>query len=155
MPGIRDYPEALSLLSTDAFVIDRQGQGTHYVPASATGGPTAIISLVASTNLVAPALVHIAADFTIAYASAASNLPADGVILANVAMGVAGTVYLGGVINGLSALTGGELFLSASSPGGWTATPPTVGSGHYVQSVGFAISATSAFFLPALINGPL
>ncbi len=31
MPNIRDYPPATSLLSTDAFVIDRIGIGTEYI----------------------------------------------------------------------------------------------------------------------------
>jgi hypothetical protein len=56
------------------------------------------------------------------------------------------TVYFDGEISGLSGLTpGAEYFLSNSTPGGITATPVTT-SGHLLQSVGFAKSATTLSF---------
>lgn len=41
MPLIRDYPQVIQLLPTDAFVIDRIGVGTEYIEAGSfeTGAP--------------------------------------------------------------------------------------------------------------------
>lgn len=47
MPRIRDYPEAGSLLPTDAFVIDREGAGTEFIEAQNMGfGSTRCITYV-------------------------------------------------------------------------------------------------------------
>lgn len=42
MPQIRQYPQATSLLPTDAFIIDRIGTGTEYITAT-NALPTSII----------------------------------------------------------------------------------------------------------------
>ena len=109
---------------------------------------------IAATNLTAPALVNISSAFQVQYANAATGLPANGYITASVTSGNLGLVFYAGLLSGLSGLTGGNVFLSASSPGGVTSTPPS-GSGQYVQAVGVALSSGSIIFIPGAMNGPL
>lgn len=70
---------------------------------------------------------------------------AVGFVLASVAQGSTATVYFAGQITGLTGLTAGPVFLSDTTPGGITATPPTT-AGHICQQVGTAISATVVDF---------
>lgn len=73
---------------------------------------------------------------------------ANGFVLANVTNGSPATVYLSGVITGLSGLTiGAKQFLSATAAGTRTETAPTT-IGHYLQPLGDAISATELAFEP-------
>ncbi|WP_066918137.1 hypothetical protein [Methylobacterium sp. CCH5-D2] len=76
-------------------------------------------------------------------ASASGGLAkrAHGYVLAAFASGAAATVYTDGKNNQVSGLTGGEAFLSDTTPGKATNTAPT-GSGKIVQSLGVAVSAT-------------
>lgn len=79
-------------------------------------------------------------------ADASGDKQADGFVLAAVLEAAAATVYSEGTNDQLSGMTGGvEQYLSASVPGGVTATPPT-GSGDLVQRVGKAFSATALNF---------
>jgi hypothetical protein len=79
-------------------------------------------------------------------ADASANKQADGYVLASVDSGDPATVYSQGVNDQVSGLTGGtEQYLSATTPGGITATAPT-GSGNLVQRVGKAYSATALDF---------
>ena len=74
---------------------------------------------------------------------------AVGFVLDSCTSGSDAAVYFEGQNNQLSGLTAGQtLFLSATTPGGVTATAPS-GSGNIVQVVGRAISATSMAFEPA------
>ena len=58
------------------------------------------------------------------------------------------TVYFEGTITGLSGLTPGDTyFVSGSTPGAVTNTPPTT-TGYITQKVGVAISATELSFEP-------
>lgn len=76
-------------------------------------------------------------------ASASGGLAkrAHGYVLAAVASGAAATVFTDGKNNQVTGLTGGEVFLSDTTPGKATNTPPT-GTGKIVQSLGVAVSAT-------------
>lgn len=79
-------------------------------------------------------------------ADASGDKQADGFVLAAVSLGDPATVYSEGTNDQLSGMTGGvEQYLSAATPGGVTATPPT-GSGDLVQRVGKAFSATALNF---------
>ncbi len=74
---------------------------------------------------------------------------AIGFVSGAVTSGATATVNFIGVISGLSGLTAGtEYFLSDTTPGSITATPVTT-SGHILQSVGTALSATELDFKPA------
>lgn len=71
---------------------------------------------------------------------------ANGFVLSAVTAPAAATVYFEGTNTQVSGLTGGTVvYLSASTPGGVTATPPS-GSGNIVQVVGKAISTTEISF---------
>lgn len=76
-------------------------------------------------------------------ASASGGLAkrAHGYVLAAVASGANATVYTDGKNNQVTGLSAGEVFLSDTTPGKATNTPPT-GSGKIVQSLGVAVSAT-------------
>ena len=111
--------------------------------------------MLASTNITAPALVHVSSSFTIAPANAATGLSADGFVVTNISGGQYGYVYFTGLVSGFSGLTGGPVYSSASTPGNVTNTPPANGSGYYAQRVGVAISSGSVMFNPGLMNGPL
>lgn len=79
-------------------------------------------------------------------ADASGDKQADGFVLVAVAMDDPAEVYSEGTNDQLSGMTGGvEQYLSAATPGGVTATPPT-GSGNLVQRVGKAFSATALNF---------
>jgi hypothetical protein len=109
----------------------------------------------ASTAITAPALVNIASNFTVGPANAATGLAANGYITDSVASGGMVTVFFSGTIEGLSGLTGAPVFLSHTSPGAVTETPPAIGSGDYVQQVGVGLSDTTMSFSAAPMNGPL
>lgn len=67
---------------------------------------------------------------------------AHGYVLVPVVSGSSGTVYFEGANTALSGLTGGEdQFLSATTPGAVTSTPPTT-SGYLLQRLGVATGAT-------------
>lgn len=72
---------------------------------------------------------------------------AHGFVLAAAASGATATVYFEGRNTGVSGLTPGPVFLSGSAAGAATGTAPTA-SGHSVQKVGVAISATEVNFEP-------
>jgi len=104
-----------------------------------------VITLTASENLSAGDFVNIFDDggtVKVRKADASTNKPAHGYVLDSVTAGSSVTVYFDGHNTGLTGLTpGAYYYLSASQPGGVSATPPTA-SGHLVQKVGIAISTT-------------
>lgn len=122
--------------------------GTGDVEINATGGVIGT-DFDASENLEAGDLVNIWNDSgtpKARLADANATKQADGYVLADVASGDPATVYSQGMNDQLSGMTGGiEQYLSASVPGGVTATPPT-GSGNLVQRVGKAFNATTLDF---------
>lgn len=133
----------------DIVALDAAGKlASNMLP---TGVGPAIKSMVASENITAPALINIwddAGTAKIRYADAATNKPANGFISASVVSAASADVYFEGEVAGLSGLTAGKLWLSATVPGGVQATIPTT-AGHIAQAVGWATSATSLDFEPA------
>lgn len=73
---------------------------------------------------------------------------AVGFVNAGITSGASGTVNFEGTVTGLTGLTAGvEYYLSNVTPGAITATPVTT-SGHILQVVGTALSATELTFEP-------
>ena len=112
-------------------------------------------TVVASETITAPALVNLWNDggtlkARYADASAASaGKQAHGYVLETINSAASGVIYFEGLITGLSGLTlGATYFLSGTTPGAPTATAPTT-SGHSVQEIGVALSATELTFEPA------
>jgi hypothetical protein len=110
------------------------------------------ITVTASENLAAGALVNIWNDTTAKAreADATDNSkPADGFVSAAVTLGNPASVIplygtqSGGTLTGLTIAA--KLYLS-TTPGVPTETPPS-SAGNVIQFVGFAITATSAFFI--------
>lgn len=76
----------------------------------------------------------------------AAGKEADGFVLDAVTSGQDATVYFEGTNTALSGLTPGAAYhLSAATPGGVVATPPSA-TGNVVQYVGRAISATAVAY---------
>lgn len=112
-------------------------------------GPDARV-FVASEDITAPAMVNIFNDggtIKVRKADASNGRQADGYIKASVLTSASVVVYADGVSTGWTGLTLGSVyFLSASVPGGVTATPATSGSNHILQQVGKAVSTTEVQF---------
>lgn len=112
------------------------------------GGDTQ--TLTAGETLSAGNLVYVNASGSVLKADAsAASKEAVGFVLSAITNAASGTVYFGsGIITGLSGLTAGSAyFLSDSTPGSVTTTPPT-GTNKIVQRVGRAISTTVLYFEP-------
>ena len=89
--------------------------------------------------------IHNSTGLKVRKADATSpSKPAHGFVLSSVSNGASATVYYGNLNTALSGLTvGDELYLSSSTPGGVSATPPS-SAGHIVQRVGVATGSTEA-----------
>jgi hypothetical protein len=87
--------------------------------------------------------IHNSTGLKVRKADASSpSKQAHGFVLASVSSGAAATVYYGNLNTAVSGLTvGDELYLSGSTPGGVTATPPST-AGHIVQRIGVATTTT-------------
>jgi hypothetical protein len=127
--------------------------GTGDVTVNATGGITGT-EFTASENLAAGDLVNIWNDSgtpKVRLADASVERQADGYVLDNVDADDPAMVFSQGVNDQLTGLTGGvEQYLSATTPGAVTATVPTA-SGHLVQRVGKAYSATMLDFKKGVV----
>lgn len=130
----------------DIVALDASGKiALNMMP---TGVGPSTKNMVASEAITAPALVNIwndAGTAKIRKADAATNKPANGFILSSVASAASVDVYFEGEVTGLSGLTAGKVWLSATVPGGVQAAIPTT-SGHIAQAVGWATSATTIDF---------
>jgi hypothetical protein len=108
-------------------------------------------TIVASENLSAGQLVNIFDDsgtVKVRKADASNGRVAHGFVLQSVTSGGNATVYMEGTISGLSGLTVGTYyFLSATTPGSVSATPPST-AGQYAQIIGYAVSTTEITFKP-------
>lgn len=139
-------------LSTERTFILPNKAGTFALLDDVEANPA--ITFNASEGLGAGDLVNIFDDSGTAkvrLADASANKQADGFVLAAVTNGNPASVYSSGFNDELSGLTGGvEYYLSASVPGGVTATAPT-GSGNLVQRVGKAINATELDFKKGVV----
>lgn len=131
-----------------------QGETGPQGPEGPAGASADTATIASSENLTAGDVVNIwndngTAKVRKADASAdTAGKRADGFVLAGVTSPANATVYFEGRITGLSGLTPGALyFLSGGTAGAVTATAPTT-SGHCVQKVGVAVSATTLDFEP-------
>lgn len=70
---------------------------------------------------------------------------AHGFVLESTTSGQDASVYFEGSIVGLSGVPAGDLYLSATTPGSFTATAPS-GTGKVVQRIGVGTSATTINF---------
>lgn len=130
----------------DVVALDSTGKLPLNMLPSGIGPATK--SIVASEAITAPALVNIWNDTgtaKIRKADAATNKPANGFILASVASAASADVYFEGEVTGMSGLTAGKVWLSATVPGATQVAIPTT-AGHIAQSVGWATSATTIDF---------
>lgn len=134
----------------DIPALDATGKLDVTVMPSGVGPQTKVV--VASETLAAGDIVsfHVSTGDKVRKADAtAAGKEVHGFVLAGFASAASATVYLGGTLTGLSGLTiGTRYYLSASSPGAVTATPPST-AGNIVQLVGIAISATEIDFYPS------
>lgn len=110
-----------------------------------TGVGVDVKTLVASENLAAGDFVNIFSDAGTAKCRKAdastAGKQAHGFVLASVTSGNEGSVYFEGANTQVSGATPGDVYLSATTAGGFTSTPPS-GSGKVVQRVGVAVGAT-------------
>lgn len=109
--------------------------------------------LTASENLSAGDFVNIWDDSGTAKVrkadASSTSKEAHGFVLAAVTSSANATVYFEGTNTQLSGLSpAAKYFLSGSTAGGVVSTPPSA-SGHIVQSIGVALSATEISFEPA------
>lgn len=123
--------------------LDSAGKLDNSFMPTGIGADTA--SIAATENLSAGDLVNIynssGAKCRKADASTAGK-QAHGFVLAAVTSGQNATVYFEGTITGLSGVTPGDQYLSASTAGGFTATAPS-SSGNVVQYIGVGTSTTT------------
>lgn len=114
-----------------------------------TGVAADVAIVTASEALAAGDLVNIwdnAGAFSVRKADASTTgKEADGFVLAAVSSSGPATVYFAGTNSQVTGLTPGVRYLSATTPGGTTATAPSA-AGQIAQRVGIATSATSLNF---------
>lgn len=106
------------------------------------GSETKVIQ--ASENLAAGDFVNVfnSTGLRVRKADASNGRIAHGFVLNSVTSGQNATVYYGNLNTAVSGLTiGNELYLSGTTAGTVTATPPST-SGHIVQRLGVATGAT-------------
>lgn len=114
-----------------------QFQGAYLFPRAE--GTDELITAVAAIDLGSGRFLHIGADGQVIYADAAAGRPAHGYTREAVEAGLPVQVRNEGPLNGLAGLTpGATYFLSDTTPGGLTLTPPAVG---LVQPLGAALTA--------------
>ena len=103
-----------------------------------------VMTFVANGALAAGDFVYIDATGKAAKADASNPAKkAQGYVLAAVTNGANASVYFDDINSALTGLTAGsEYYLSATTPGTVTATPPSA-SGNIVQKVGFAKDANN------------
>jgi hypothetical protein len=109
------------------------------------------VSLVASEALAAGVFINIwnsAGAFKVRNADASGGKAAMGFVLAAVASGAVGTIYLSGQNTAVTGATPGTQFLSDTVLGGFSAAAPTA-SGYLVQTIGVAVSDSAIEFRPA------
>lgn len=109
------------------------------------------VSIVTSENLAAGDFVNIynnAGTPTARKADGATTgKTANGYVTAGSTSPAAAQVYFGGINTAVSTVTGGEIYLSDTTPGGFTSTPPST-AGHTLQRIGSGVTATAIAFNP-------
>lgn len=131
----------------DIVALDATGKLDTTVMPTGIGADTSVIA--ASENLAASDFVNIWNDggtpkVRKADASAAGK-QAHGFVLDSVTSGNDANVYHEGHVTGLTGVTAGDVFLSASVAGGFTSTAPS-GTGQVVQRLGVGTSSTTINF---------
>jgi hypothetical protein len=136
---------ATSAGATDAGKLarlDGSGRFDNSLMPVGLGAETKVIQ--ASENLAAGDFVnvHNSTGLRVRKADASNGRVAHGFVLSSVTSGQNATVYYGNLNTGVSGLTvGDELYLSGSTAGAVTATPPST-AGHSVQRLGVATGTT-------------
>jgi len=143
--------QAQSIATGDVLTVNRfRLQGSQDVTRSTTlaiethttnpPAPLGLASVIlgtfpAAADLASSSFVHLSPAGLVP-ADASAMRPAHGFVRASVSAGEQATLYGAGALNGLSSLSpGAEYYLSATTPGQPTATPPMVG---LVQPLGVA-----------------
>jgi hypothetical protein len=123
--------------------LDGSGRFDNSLMPVGLGAETKVIQ--ASENLAAGDFVNVhvvTGAVRVRKADASNGRVAHGFVLSSVTSGQNATVYYGNLNTGVSGLTiGDELYLSGSTAGAVTATPPST-AGHTVQRLGVATGAT-------------
>lgn len=91
--------------------------------------------------------IHESTGSKVRKADAATGKEAMGYVLVGVGSGATVTVFFEGDNTGVTGMTGGAVYLSATTPGRGQATSPT-GAGVISQVVGFANGPTTVNFQP-------
>jgi len=127
--------------------LDNTGRFSETMMPAGIGADAKVI--VASEGLSAGDLVNVFYDtnkLKARKADASTNKPADGFAKEAVSKDALATIYFDGTNTNLTGLTPGvTYFLSASTPGGISVTPPT-GAGKIVQKIGKSLSKTELTF---------
>lgn len=132
-------------------IVSTLASGLLDVSLMPTGIGPDIVAVVASEALSAGSLVNIYNNSGTANCrkadGATTGKVAHGFVLASVLSAGTAQIYLGGLNTAVTGLTPGPQFLSDTAPGAATTTVPS-GSGHTIQKVGIAVSATALQFDP-------
>jgi hypothetical protein len=133
--------------ATDADKLVRTASNGKLDPSLMPAGMGAdVLTVTASEALSAGDFVNIHSGGVRKADGAAVGKEVDGFVLDAISSGQPATVYFEGRNTALTGLTvGARYYLSASTPGAVTTTPPT-GSGNVVQFIGRASEATSIAF---------
>lgn len=133
----------------DIVALDGSGKLDTSVMPVGIGAETKVAA--SSENLSAGDLVNLYNDtgtIKARKADASNGRRANGFVLSSVTSPANATVYLEGLITGLSSLTpGAAYYLSGGTAGAATATAPTT-TGHLSQEIGIAVSDTEITFEP-------
>lgn len=133
--------------AADADKLVRTGTNGKLDPSVMPAGAGAdVLTVTASEDLSGGDFVNITATGVRKADAATAGKEADGFVLDAVMMGQPASVYFEGRNTGLTGLTvGARYYLSATTPGTVTDTPPAA-SGNVVQFLGRASEATSIAF---------
>ena len=146
---------AATAAPSSAIILDGTGKITSAVlplnfgkdMAVMTAGMDVTAGMFVGVEIVTSGEVEITTEVTAipAWAGSGAVTPAVGFVKVDAVQGTSVEVYFEGNNTFLSGLTPGELFLSATTAGGWATTIPTT-SGYLEQKLGFAYSTTAMSF---------
>jgi hypothetical protein len=128
--------------------LDGTGKLDNSLLPTGVGAETKIMTT--SENLSAGNFVNVydnGGTVTARKSDASNGFPANGFVLASTTSGANATVYLAGINNQVSGLTGGDLLFTSATAGAATDTAPST-AGYIVQQIGYAISTTEVAFNP-------
>ncbi|TVM31152.1 hypothetical protein [Oceanidesulfovibrio marinus] len=135
----------------DVVALNAQGKLDSSVLPTGVGAETKVLTT--SEDLAAGGWVNIydnAGTPTARKADATTaGKEAHGFVLASTTSGQDAVVYVAGINNQCTGLTGGETYFLATTAGGETLTPPSA-SGNVVQRLGQSLSDTEVAFEPGV-----